>query len=232
MQTVKRRLVSEQTLEPTQVAGFNQFFDDLDGTKAERYGAGIDLTLADNLYGGAEVSRRDLEVPLIEGSDVTFIDQEEDLYRAYLYWAPHPRWAFSAEALFEKFDGGESGDPSIPDRVRTITVPLSIRYFHPNSLFAELTGTYVHQDVELPSNSVFEDGSDDDYLVDLAVGYRLPKRHGLLSLEVRNLFDREFRFQDQNIQTAEPSTPHLIPDRTIWGAGIYRGNGARCLRRS
>jgi outer membrane receptor protein involved in Fe transport len=31
--TVRRTLITEQTLEPTQVAGFNQFFDDVNLTK-------------------------------------------------------------------------------------------------------------------------------------------------------------------------------------------------------
>lgn len=36
--TLKRTLITQQTLEPTQVAGFNQFFDDGDLTEAWRYG--------------------------------------------------------------------------------------------------------------------------------------------------------------------------------------------------
>ncbi|MCA1851882.1 MAG: TonB-dependent receptor, partial [Beggiatoa sp.] len=35
---LKRTLITDQTLEPTQVAGFNQFFDDSDLTEAWRYG--------------------------------------------------------------------------------------------------------------------------------------------------------------------------------------------------
>jgi tetratricopeptide (TPR) repeat protein len=34
IETVKRALIADQTIEPTQIAGFNQFFDDLNGTKA------------------------------------------------------------------------------------------------------------------------------------------------------------------------------------------------------
>jgi outer membrane receptor protein involved in Fe transport len=33
-------------------------------------------------------------------------------------------------------------------------------------------------------------------LVDFSIGYRLPGRHGLVSLDVRNLFDRRFGFED------------------------------------
>ena len=40
--TLKRTLVTDQTLEPTQVGGFNQFFDDFNLTEGWRYGGGID----------------------------------------------------------------------------------------------------------------------------------------------------------------------------------------------
>jgi hypothetical protein len=50
------------------------------------------------------------------------------------------------------------------------------------------------------------------------VGYRLPKRLGIVSLEVRNLLDEDFSYQDLNFITSEPfasSDIPFIPDRTI-----------------
>ena len=57
---LKRFFVTNQTLEPTQLAGFNQFFDDLDGTDSTRYGFGLDQRFSPDLYGGFELSWRDL----------------------------------------------------------------------------------------------------------------------------------------------------------------------------
>ncbi len=59
----KSALVANQTLEPTQVAGFNQLFDEYNGTKAQRMGIGGDARIANNVYGGVELSKRHLEVP-------------------------------------------------------------------------------------------------------------------------------------------------------------------------
>src|SRR4030067_929905 len=61
---LKRALVNGQTLEPTQVAGFNQFFDDAEGTRSWRYGAAVDHAFSGNLFGGAEYSRRKLDLPI------------------------------------------------------------------------------------------------------------------------------------------------------------------------
>ena len=38
---LKRVLITDQTLEPTQVAGFNQFYDDINSTASWRYGSAI-----------------------------------------------------------------------------------------------------------------------------------------------------------------------------------------------
>lgn len=81
------------------MAGFNQFFDDFNGTKAWRYGAAIDQKFSSSLFGGAELSKRDLRVPTVvevagfdqDGSS-TRVDWEEDLARTYLFWTPHSGW--------------------------------------------------------------------------------------------------------------------------------------------
>jgi outer membrane receptor protein involved in Fe transport len=53
--------------------------------------------------------------------------------------------------------------------------------------------TYVDQDVSRSSVSLLPQGEDSFTLVDLSVGYRLPKRMGAVSLSVHNLFDQEFK---------------------------------------
>jgi hypothetical protein len=59
--TLKRTLTTDQTLEPTQVAGFNQFFDDAEGTESWRYGIAIDQNFTKDIYGGAEYSYIDIK---------------------------------------------------------------------------------------------------------------------------------------------------------------------------
>ena len=66
--TFKRTLITDQTLEPTQVAGFNQFFDDGNATEAWVYGVGVDQKFSQNIYAGAEFLYRDLSVPFFTSS--------------------------------------------------------------------------------------------------------------------------------------------------------------------
>jgi tetratricopeptide (TPR) repeat protein len=66
--TVTRRLPTtvNQSLEPTSLAGFNQFYDDFESTKAKRYAVGVDTRLGRNLYAGFEARRGNLSQPFLE----------------------------------------------------------------------------------------------------------------------------------------------------------------------
>jgi tetratricopeptide (TPR) repeat protein len=213
--TLKPALVVQQTIEPTQIAGFNQFFDDFNGSEASTYAGAFDVQMLSNLYGGVEYQTRDVHSPLLttsgESTSTTTLNRNEDAYGAYLYWIPHEEWAVNVDVLYEKFDPFRSGDP----KVETITVPVALRYFNPNGLFAGLAVSYVHQDVERPPDSTQNDGNEDIVLLDAAVGYRLPKRYGIVSLEALNLLDQKFDYQDINFLNSEVRASPLLPERTI-----------------
>ena len=91
-QVVKAPLSTNRTLEPTQVAGFNQFFDDDagDGRAAVRRSAPTG-SLRDNLFVGAEATWRDLDVQYFVDGSTTTADEtnwHEQTHRLYAYWAP------------------------------------------------------------------------------------------------------------------------------------------------
>ena len=219
-QTVKSGLVANQTLEPTQVAGFNQLFDDVDGTRARRMGAGLDTRIGSNLFAGVEASERALDVPFF---DVTTFGlertekQHEQLYRSYLYWLPHTHWSVRGEFQFEKFtrtreDLSGTHDPW---RMQTLTSPLSIQYFHPSGPFARLTSTYVRQQLDR-RGTTDNAGVNDFVLLDATLGYRLPKRWGILSFEGRNLLDEHFFYRNIYFQQNEAINPRFVPVRTFF----------------
>ena len=135
-------LIANRTLEPTQVAGFNQFFDDVNGTRSDIYGLGLDARLTGSLYSGMEIIRRDLDVPFSAGRQVFIVDRIEDLYRLYLYWVPHDEWAVSGEVQFDNFDSDDS-NVNFPNKVETLSVPLVVRYFSPWGLFSAIGATWI-----------------------------------------------------------------------------------------
>ena len=82
---VNRFLANSATLEPSQVGGFNQFYNDGlgFGIRARNKGVGWDQTLGHGVSYGAETLQRTLDVP-VSGSYNIFDERNK---RAYLNWA-------------------------------------------------------------------------------------------------------------------------------------------------
>ncbi len=213
---LKRTLITDQTLEPTQVAGFNQFFDDTESAESWRYGVAVDQRFSQTIYGGVEFAKRDLETPFLvvsqTGSEVRRVDEDEYLGRAYLFWTPHEWLALSTEYLFERFKFDEELNFGVK-KVTTHRVPLGVRFFHPSGLSASLKSAYFHQEGDfLRRGGVdFESGKDDFWVVDAALSYRLPKRYGFITVGATNLFDQSFRFQETDV-----ANPTIQPDRVFF----------------
>jgi tetratricopeptide (TPR) repeat protein len=211
--TLKRTLITDQTLEPTQVAGFNQFFDDINLTEAWRYGGAIDQKFGRDIYAGVEFSRRDLTVPFIDMNSVTQeVSWDETLGRVYLFWTPHPWLALKTQYVFERFERDDELTLGFKD-LETHRVPLGIRFFHPSGLGASLTATFWHQvgRFEELAAPVFQSGSDDFWLFDMAINYRLPKRYGFITVGATNLFDERFRYFEVDFDN-----PTIQPDRMVF----------------
>jgi tetratricopeptide (TPR) repeat protein len=225
---VKRNFAVDQTIQPTQVAGFNQFFDEVAMTVSKNYGLGVDVRFNDRLFGGLEAFRRDLDVPIGTLDVPEFYEIERDreiFYNAYVYWMPSQRWAVTGSWLYEHFEVKEGvlGQLFIPKpaRLRTLSLPVHVQYFAPSGFFAGMGATYVNQHVQFldpRSRAISPTQSEDFTVIDMGLGYRLPKRWGILSLETRNVFDKQFRFQDYGFQAGDQTTnPRFIPERTIFG---------------
>lgn len=212
--TLYRRLHLKQTIEPTQVAGFNQFFDYPGGTRSWRYGAGVDQNFSKNIYGGVEFSGSEIDIPYAASGQIRGSDWKEQLGRAYLYWTPHQWLALSAEYQFERFDRTPefSGEDDLVE-IKTHRWPLGINFFHPLGFSSRLKITYIDQDGEFGNSLTgVVPGDDRFWVVDASIGYRLPGRWGLVTLEARNLFGEEFMFQD-----TDPANPRIYPERLIFG---------------
>jgi outer membrane receptor protein involved in Fe transport len=87
---------------------------------------------------------------------------------------------------------------------------------HPSGISAGLKTTYVNQKGDftvptfMPPFFIVESGKDEFWVTDASISYRLPKRHGVISLEAKNLLDKSFKFQD-----TDPGNPRILPERLI-----------------
>ncbi len=216
---LEKPLFSGRSIEPTQVAGFNQLFDDAGlGADSWRYGVAWDQRLPWAAYVGVEASRRDSTVPFdLPDMDTGIfrkveVDWREYLVRTYAYWAVTNQVALSVEYLYERFEREpEMSGLSQVVESDTHRVPLSLAFFHPWGFQARVTGTYVNQSGEFGNAFTgVQSGSDQFWVLDASIGYRLPKRFGLITLEGRNLLDETFRYNDHDF-----GNPAFYPERLI-----------------
>ena len=221
-QVVKPALVSNRSLEPTQIAGFNQLYDDQNGTKTKRYGVGMDWRANRDVKVGGEFTHRDLYEPQRDffAGDWFTEKRQEDVHRAYLYWTPSSRLATRTELVYDRYRS-ESGMATefnnLPEEAVTWSLPVSVNYFDPSGFFAGLGATYVDQDVRRSPMALLASGDDQFVVVDAAIGYRFAKRRGVVSLAVKNLFDTDFKYQDDSYREFrdEPATGPYFPVRTF-----------------
>ncbi len=209
---LKRSLLTDQTIEPTQVAGFNQLFDDPAGTDFRRYGIALEHKFSSNVYGGAEVSKRDLNVPVVNAASEVW---KEEFFQAYVYWTLNKRFVTSAEYEFERY---ENEDNFYPPDTRTHLTTLALRYFHPSGFFSRLGTTYVDQFVTFDDNKPTENKRHDGFLlVDAGIGYHLPKRYGVVQIGVNNLFNENFNYQGLGLRKLHPELQQsFFPERTVF----------------
>jgi outer membrane receptor protein involved in Fe transport len=215
--TVKSELVAQQTIEPTMVAGFNQLFDDFNGTKADQVAGGLDFRATQDLAVGVEGIYRNIS-PLLSDidvdTDILLRDAEEEAAQAYLYWTATDRISVSLEVRGSRFREHQNDFDARPKGINTILAPLSVRYFDRKGFFAAAGVEYVSQSVTRQDGGGDTEKWADAWLVDAAIGYRLPGRHGIVSFELNNLLNHKFHWQDDTFRSSEQQNRRFLPERS------------------
>jgi hypothetical protein len=220
--TLKRTLIADQTLEPTQVAGFNQLFDDATDTRTWVYGVAVDQKLTRDLHIGAEGARRDLDVAVVDPtSGRQQVDWREWDGRGYVFWSPHRRLAFRVEYFYERILGDERLTQGARD-ASTHRVPVGVALFLPHGIAASASAAFCRQEGTFvaPTASGFEAGADRFWVVDASLSWRLPGRHGIASVAATNLLDQKFKLFEQD---STSHTPTVLPVRTIFARFTLAG---------
>jgi len=202
---VRRRINSDPGLEPTNVAGFNQYFDDINGAESTTLAAAIDQWIGSKVRVGLGGGQRDISSPLINGTVIDFDPWNENQVYGYVYWLPAKWLAVSLDPRWEKFQRPLGASDEGFTEVQTAFVPLTLRMFSQSGLAAGATITYVKQSgtfYDIFLSNIY-DAQEAFTVVDLAISYRLPARHGVISVGVRNAFDQQFQFQSTD-RTGSP----------------------------
>ncbi|MBX2885243.1 MAG: FecR domain-containing protein [Granulosicoccus sp.] len=210
----RRPLVVGQSIEPTEIAGFNQFYDDNNGSEAEKYGLGLDLSTGRKFYYGLELTRRVTDFSA--GSE--FELREEEQISGYFNWIISDSWSFTIDLSYENYrnDLPATNNINTPTQLESTNVPVSFRYFSRSGYFAQVQATYIRQNLERGNNASMSDGEDDVALVDALVGYRFAQKKGAISFSVRNAGGEYFLYQDNAFRSAATTrSAESIPEREL-----------------
>ena len=219
-----RPLVADSTVEPTQVIGFSQLFDDFVGTRADQVAGSVEFRPFADISVVSWGVLRDISVPTTVGAttsrDVLIGDGNEHSLGAAAYWTVTDQLAVSAGVTTLHFEQTASDSDGTPTRLTTVEAPLAVRYFSPFGWFAGMTLTRIQQEVKYPSSPSRQNNAGET-LLDGFVGYRLSQRRGLFTVEVNNLLDERFSYQDESFRTAELPNPIRLPTRSVLARLIF-----------
>ncbi|MBI1884680.1 MAG: TonB-dependent receptor [Chlamydiae bacterium] len=213
-------LTDLESIEPTQIAGFNQLVDEIPGNKARSYGIGLDQKFSKRTYLGAEALHRNVEQSLGFSSSIINVDTStgtvsaeespveyptieatENILNAYLYQILTSQLTgtldYSVAHLEEEFSLQESST----HRLRT-----GLNFFHPKGWFIRTSATWRNQDLEGYRSS---DGIQDFWIWNASIGYQFPKRYGLIILSVTNILDEDFIYESLGLDA------RFIPQRSV-----------------
>ena len=96
-------------------------------------------------------------------------------------------------------------------------LPIEIRLFEPFGGMARIKATYISQNGRFANSAkrAILSGNDDFWVVDASLGYRLPRRLGIVSIEVRNLFGTRFSFQDSEADNSPVARARVMLGKLV-----------------
>jgi Flp pilus assembly protein TadD/outer membrane cobalamin receptor len=216
LQSLKRPLAIEQTLEPTEVGGFNQFTDEAEGIESDQYAVGFDFDIGHGHRLGGDAFIRKLEIPIIDPtSGLIQSNAEQKQMLVFWNWSTNP-WAISLKYIYEKSEYTDTDTVALfgaATPMITQSIPMRVQWQSQNGLTISAIATYFNQKAE------FDDGltkADDNFtLLDAMVSYPFFNHHLEVELRCNNLFDKSFRYQNTNLYDPTPRISPYIPERTF-----------------
>ena len=157
---------------------------------------------------GVEASHRRLKAPFLDLGEILYNARTEDSIASYAYWLPTNRLAISIQPRIQRIKGGDSFD-----EMDLQELPISTRLAFPCGLWlgVSLTGVWQKGIFDGPGG-VPNQGKDHFEVVDTLIAFRIPRRLGTISLEVNNIFNKSFQFQETDLS----ALPRYVPERRVF----------------
>ena len=211
-QSLKPPFEMEQTLEPTQIGGVNQFFDEAKGIESDQYEMGYDLSIKNSHHLGGRSLIRKSKIPFAYDPET----HKADLTHTDLFWDWTTRpFAISLSYSYEKTRYHESTlTTTMPSPFVTQQTPFSLSWISDNGLTLSTTLTYVSQKAEYDSGSTKK--SSYFTSLDVAANRHIFENKVKIGVKCSNLLNKSFNYQNVDLYDPTPLTVAYIPERTIF----------------
>lgn len=224
--------LSGATLEPAQIAGFNQNYTDFFARRTERRSIAWDQKLNQGVTLGAEATRREIGRPTNSATPTYTFNYERE-FRAYANWAippalmPEflPSWEGALNARFDrnKFLRPQLFDPEGFSDYTARHLRLGANFSHASGIGIDIGATNVDYhgtyqelfDAELNENTL--PFSNRVWILDAALSYQLPGKRGKVTLGVLNFSNQRL---PQYLEI-DPLTPRFAPERFAYAKFLF-----------
>ena len=212
-QSLKRPSSIEQTLEPTQLGGFNQFADEASGIESNQYALGFDVDAGSGNWFGGEFAFQKSDIPFAAQNTVL---QKAEQTRGQLFWnwSSNP-WAVSLAYHYERTEYMKIEDSigNIPSPLTTKRMPFNVRWLSNTGVTLSATTTYFEQNAKFDQRLTKADTHFT--LLDTALSYSFWQRKAEISLHCNNVFNKSFNYQNTSLFDSSPRLAMYIPERTV-----------------
>jgi tetratricopeptide (TPR) repeat protein len=231
-ESIRRPLMASQTIEPTTVVGFNQFFagfdnfyGDPEGNQSRRAAVAVDQRIGQETFAGIEGSLRKVELLIFQNDEEASVNWREKNAKAYIYRAITPGsagllprgWnaAVSLEGELQHFSRPvtRTGPEAIKD-LDVTRIPVGLTVLAPFGVSLRTVVAYTNQEIDyaIAENFPVVTQDDDAWITDVFLEFRLPERLGIVSFGVRNVFDSTL-----TILETDPLSPRVAGARELVG---------------
>ena len=206
----KSALEDRAELEPVLVGGINQRFTDDSASRARNLGAAVDFKIPASTYLGVEALRRhvtadiqtalaglnlDGEQPLPQVNLDPLINDHREQQVLSAYFSQVLSDHFVSAINYDRFANDRS-DPEFGDELVVNKAAAELRYFDRRGIYSFARATWRETNPGGAAPLVAQ--GDSFTLVDIGTGYRLPNRHGTIALQLNNIFDQQFVYDQSN----------------------------------
>jgi len=205
---------ANQTIEPTTLMGFSQFYSDPAGTRSKNYSIAIDKALSRFFAYGISYVDRNLELEAVRNGTeiVDTLSTKERIADAYLQYIPNVQVSMSMGLGWDRRSTAEIVSETDSLYVDLYSVPFVVSLFADNGASFTVKQTYFKQ--RFSSLQSPDRQKQNTWITSVIAGYRFPGHFGSLEFGLDNLFDESDEFVNYDATTLA-----FYPGR-LWFAAI------------